>query len=138
MMENLQKLLEIGLGKKIDAGDLFSPPVGLLGARPSQQPSVNNVPASESQQPSPNNVTVSELPLPNPTMGQTTPVIVVGDNERRVAQGSTQNNQVKRLRGKEKGRVALIAHRRLFLIAPKNQLPLTGSISPYQLCSKRP
>lgn len=26
--------------------------------------------------------------------------------------------------------MALIAHRRLFLIAPKNQLPLTGSISP--------
>lgn len=26
--------------------------------------------------------------------------------------------------------MALIAHRRLFLIAPLNQLPLTGSISP--------
>ena len=26
--------------------------------------------------------------------------------------------------------MALIAHRKLFLIAPKNQLPLTGSISP--------
>ena len=26
--------------------------------------------------------------------------------------------------------MALIAHRRLFLIAPKSQLPLTGSISP--------
>jgi len=34
------------------------------------------------------------------------------------------------MKGKEKGRVALIAHRRQFLIAPLNQLPLTDSISP--------
>ncbi|KAK8514909.1 hypothetical protein V6N12_001074 [Hibiscus sabdariffa] len=90
---NVQKLLEIGLGKKIDAGDLFSPPVGVLGARPTHQPSASNVTADDSQQNRPHNVLVNESGMPNPIMEPPPPVVVLGDDGTRVAQGSNPAHQ---------------------------------------------
>ncbi|KAL4279714.1 hypothetical protein GQ457_03G015840 [Hibiscus cannabinus] len=85
MMSNLQKLLEIGLGKKIDTEDVVPPSSGILGPPPSQAPSTSM----------PSAPVVVETSPPPTSMATQAPVLVVEDDDVRVVQGSTQKHQAK-------------------------------------------